>query len=416
MVKNFRRRFNLHMLGLIETKKEVLTKFDVVQLWGNDVVGWEFVGSEGASGGLLLMWDETVFNMRNCHKGARWLCVDGVLVKNNFRCAFCLVYGEHIREEKLIVWEELSFISGLCQLPFCFMGDFNEITQVEERKGATSMLVSAVEFKDWIQDMELVDLVLSDCRFTWFRGQSCSRIDRVLVSLEWLEEFPETRLRGGPRGLSDHCPLVMDVTRMGGGPKPFRSLDSWFTHDGFLRMVKEEWRSIGERQFLDKLKAMTTPLRRWHRENFGDMDRRIDRFEEEIRKVDEMVSNGVHDGTAESRRKALVSSCKKWYIRKEIHWKQMSRSRHAKEMDRNTRYFHNIASARRRNNRIDALRIHGRLVRNQPRIKVAIREFYKDLYHQETSPNIGFRDGLVRQISEEEATGLELLPTAEEIK
>ncbi|XP_072087364.1 uncharacterized protein [Arachis hypogaea] len=181
-------------------------------------------------------------------------------------------------------------------------------------------------------------------------------------------------------------------------------------------MVKEEWRSIGERQFLDKLKAMTIPLRRWHRENFGDMDRRIDRFEEEIRKVDEMVSNGVHDGTAEARRKALVSSCKKWYIRMKIHWKQMSRFRHAEKMDRNTRYFHNIASARRRNNRIDALRIHGRLVRNQPRIKVAIREFYKDLYHQETSPNIGFRDGLVRRISEDEAARLELMPTTEEIK
>ncbi|XP_015944180.1 uncharacterized protein LOC107469315 [Arachis duranensis] len=181
-------------------------------------------------------------------------------------------------------------------------------------------------------------------------------------------------------------------------------------------MVKEEWRSIRETQFLDKLKAMTVPLSRWHRKNFGDMDRRIHRFEEEIRKVDDMVSNGVYDGTAEARRKALVSSCKKWYIRKEIHWNQMSRSRHAKEMDRNTRYFHSMASARRRNNRIDALRIHGRLVRNQPRIKVAIRDFYKDLYHQETSPNIGFRDGLVRQISEDEATGLELMPTAEEIK
>ncbi|XP_072088157.1 uncharacterized protein [Arachis hypogaea] len=70
----------------------------------------------------------------------------------------------------------------------------------------------------------------------------------------------------------------------------------------------------------------------------------------------------------------------------------------------------------RRNNRIDGLRIHGRLVRNQSRIKVARRDFYKDFYHQETSPNIGFQDGLVRQITEEEAIGLKLMPTAEEIR
>ncbi|XP_016168830.1 uncharacterized protein LOC107611417 [Arachis ipaensis] len=246
MVKNYRRKFNLNMLGLIETKKAVLTKFEVVQLWGNDAVRWEFVGAESASGGLLLMWDETVFKMNNCYKGDRWLCVDGVLLKNNFLCAFCLVYGAHAREEKLVVWEELSFLSGLCQVPVCYLRDFNEVTQVvEERKGAGSLTVSAVEFKSWIQDMELVDLPLTDRTFTWFRGQSCSRIDRVLV------------------------------TRMGGGPRPFRSLDSWFSHEGFLRMVKEEWRNLGDIQFMDKLKGLTIPLGKWHKQNFGNMDMRI---------------------------------------------------------------------------------------------------------------------------------------------
>ncbi|XP_057723390.1 uncharacterized protein LOC130939294 [Arachis stenosperma] len=228
---------------------------------------------------------------------------------------------------------------------FLFHGDFNNIIQEEERRGATSLP----------------------------RGQSCSRVDRFLVSLEWLEEFPER----GPRGLSDHCPLIMTVTRC-----------------------------LGDIQFMDKLKALTIPLGRWHREHFGD----------EIRKVDDLVSNGVYDGIMEARRKALVCSCKKWYIRKELHWKHMSRSRHAMEMDKNTRYFHNLASARRRNNRIEALKIQGRLVRNQSRIKVAIRDFYKELYHQEQSPNIGFRDGLVRRINEDEATELELMSNADKIK
>ncbi|XP_016200267.1 uncharacterized protein LOC107641285 [Arachis ipaensis] len=255
----------------------MVTKFDVVQLWGNDVVGWEFVAAE--------------------------------------------VYGEHVREDKLVVWEELSFLTGLCQVPFCFMGDFNEIVQVDERQGATSLPRSTVEFKSWIYDMELMDLGLTDRRFTWFRAQSCSRMDRVLVSLEWLEEFSKTSLQGDPRGLSDHCPMIMNVTRLEGGPRPFRSLDSWFTHDGFLRMVKEEWRSTGEGQFMDKLKALTVPLGRWHRDHFGNLDMRINKFEEKIKKVDDMVSNGVYDGTMEARRKALVSTCKKWYIRKEIHWK-----------------------------------------------------------------------------------------------
>ncbi|KAL1313574.1 hypothetical protein AAHE18_16G122300 [Arachis hypogaea] len=160
-------------------------------------------------------------------------------------------------------------------------------------------------------------------------------------------------------------------------------------------MVREECRNLGEVQFTDKLKALTVPLGRWHKDKFSDMEKKIQHFEEEIRKVDELAGNGVYDSTSEARRKALVSCCKQWYVRKEIHWKQMSRSKHAKDMDKNTRYFHNLASARRRNNRIDALIINGRLVRNQARIKIAIRDFYKHLYHQERSPVVGFRDGLV---------------------
>ncbi|XP_057746422.1 serine acetyltransferase 1, chloroplastic-like [Arachis stenosperma] len=69
-----------------------------------------------------------------------------------------------------------------------------------------------------------------------------------------------------------------------------------------------------------------------------------------------------------------------------------------------------------RNNRIDALFINRRLIRNQVRIKLAIRDFYKVLYHQEKSPMVGFRDGMVKMISEEDALALERLPTSEEVR
>ncbi|XP_072076893.1 uncharacterized protein [Arachis hypogaea] len=95
------------------------------------------------------------------------------------------------------------------------------------------------------------------------------------------------------------------------GSRPFQSLDSWFTHEDFFRMV-EECRGLGEIQFTDKLKALTISLGRWHKANFGDMDKKITEFEEEIKKVDDMVSNGVYDGTMEARRKALVTCCERW--------------------------------------------------------------------------------------------------------
>ncbi|XP_057746822.1 uncharacterized protein LOC130966078 [Arachis stenosperma] len=299
------------MLGLIETKRHEISKFDVARIWGCSNVGWEFVESVEASGGLLLVWDDDMFRSNNCYKRERWLCVEGVLTKNNFHCAFCLVYGAHGREEKRVVWEELSYIVCLCQVPVCLLGDFNEILHVEERKGASSLTGTAEDFKDWVQDMQLMDLSLNDRKFTWFKGRSCSRIDRVLVTVEWMKEFSKIRLKGGPRGLSDHCPLIMEGNRLGGGLRPFRTLDSW---------------NLGDAQFTSKLKALTGPLRNWHKENFGNMDKRLKMLEEEIQKLDTMVSEGAYDGTTEARRKVLVSFSEKWYVRKEVHWKQMSRS------------------------------------------------------------------------------------------
>ncbi|XP_057733783.1 uncharacterized protein LOC130948945 [Arachis stenosperma] len=248
------------MLGLLETKREIISKYDVARIWGTSSVGWEVVESVGAAGGLLLMWDDMIFKRSNCYKGERWVCIEGLVTKNNFQCAVCLVYGAHGREKKRVVWEELSYVAGLCQVPFCLLGDFNEILQIEDRKGATSLPVSAEEFKSWVQDMELVDLPLNDRKFTWFKGQSCSKIDRVLVTIEWVEEFPDIRLNGGPRGLSDHCPLIMETTRASGGPRLFRSLDSWFTHEGFLRTVKNEWRNLSGGPFIGKLKELTIPF------------------------------------------------------------------------------------------------------------------------------------------------------------
>ncbi|XP_072064428.1 uncharacterized protein [Arachis hypogaea] len=205
MVKNLKKKFNLNMLSLIETKREVLTKYDITRIWGHSTVSWEVVEAAGTAGGLLLMWDDVVFKVRNCYKSDRWLCVEGVLTKTNFLCAFCLVYGAHGREEKREVWEELSYVVGLCQVSFCFFGDFNEILHVEDRKGLTSLPASSEEFRCWVHDMQMMDLALTDRKYTWFRGRSCSRIDRVLVNLEWNKKFLDIRIKGGPRGLSDHC-------------------------------------------------------------------------------------------------------------------------------------------------------------------------------------------------------------------
>ena len=73
------------------------------------------------------------------------------------------------------------------------MRDFNAVRKPEERVGniqgaTTGSSREIVEFNNFIDDVLLQDISLTGRRFTWYRvgGGAKSRIDRVLVSQEWL--------------------------------------------------------------------------------------------------------------------------------------------------------------------------------------------------------------------------------------
>ncbi|MCI41722.1 endonuclease/exonuclease/phosphatase family protein, partial [Trifolium medium] len=74
---------------------------------------------------------------------------------------------------------------------WCILGDFNSVSSGEERIGASIEASVTSDMRDYVgfvEDMEVVDLPLLGRRFTWFHpsGRAMSRIDRVLVSEEWL--------------------------------------------------------------------------------------------------------------------------------------------------------------------------------------------------------------------------------------
>ena len=99
-------------------------------------------------------------------------------------------------------------------MAWCLVGDFNIIKYPSERFGYESFSLAMFAFSDFIENNSLVDLHLDGVFFTWFRDSglpSMSRIDRVLVSLDWKEHFENVSQRVLPRVLSDHCPLLLEA-------------------------------------------------------------------------------------------------------------------------------------------------------------------------------------------------------------
>ena len=134
-------------------------------------------------------------------------------------------------------------------------------------------------FSDFIESNYLVDLPLEGASFTWFRDSglpSMSRIDRALVSLDWEEHFENVSQRVLPRVISDHCPPLLEAGAIRRGRNAFKFENMWLKVESFVYRVQQWWNGysfVGFPGFIlaQKLKALKEDLKKWNREEFGDL-------------------------------------------------------------------------------------------------------------------------------------------------
>ena len=99
-------------------------------------------------------------------------------------------------------------------------------------------------FSDWISSHSLVDLQMGGALITWSNHQSnhaMSRLDRFLVSTEWLETYPEVTHIALPKPVSDHCPILLDLECERWGPSSFCFELMWLEEEQFPKLVQEWW-------------------------------------------------------------------------------------------------------------------------------------------------------------------------------
>ena len=78
-----------------------------------------------------------------------------------------------------------------------------------------------------------------------------------------------------------------------------------------------------------------------------------------------------------------------WLKRKESLWAQKSRAQWLKEGDKNSRYFHSLASIRKRKNAIESITMNGTVIDSPSEIKKAAAEYFKSIFtekHQKGQP------------------------------
>lgn len=286
-IKELIRKNNISLLGLVETKHKNSFIRRIRRMWGRDDYDWcESLASNTNSGGLIAIWDNTCFSVAQKYMGDRWIILEGLIVKNNFSCCVGIIYGSNEIAGRNIMYENLKNLLQSINKPIVLMGDFNEVLHSWERNGDPQNTSSMRYFRDWTQEMQLIDIPLQGLRFTWARGNSHSKLDRSLCTDEWLLNFPDIHLQGLKKCFSDHNPILLSLENSENwGPKPFRSYDCWLSNPEFKEVVAREWNGLPDLSVYNKMKAIKIPLKGWSKEKFGNMDNTILKLENAIHEL-----------------------------------------------------------------------------------------------------------------------------------
>uniref|UniRef100_A0A0V0IIJ0 Putative ovule protein n=1 Tax=Solanum chacoense TaxID=4108 RepID=A0A0V0IIJ0_SOLCH len=171
------------------------------------------VGSQGTKGGIIILWDSSIWEGEVCEVGAYCITVRFLGKTQDFSWHLSGVYGPNDREERKEVWWELGAVRSLFDGPWVIAGDFNVVRSPSEKKNCIRINKAMEDFSDFIEDMELEDPPLIGGSFTWRKGDNydtAARLDRFLFSEEWEVSFRKIKQTIMPRVTSDHNPLLLE--------------------------------------------------------------------------------------------------------------------------------------------------------------------------------------------------------------
>lgn len=138
-------------------------------------------------------------------------------------------------------------------------------------------------------------------------------------------------------------------------------------------------------------------------------------LEKEIKKLDDASDNQELCEVGVARKRALTAQLWQWLKRKERFWIQHSRLKALREKDRNTKYFHLIATIRKNRKLMGKLKAGERVVKNLRAIKKEAIKFFKQLCTADCSICLKHNGNRLAKLSRQQSDELEIIPSREEI-
>ena len=122
--------------------------------------------SRNKGGGLCLFWKKEVklrvYSFSHSH-------IDAIVNEHQpDSWRFTGFYGAPETHKREALWNLLRRLNVQFKLPWCCMGDFNELVRIEEKHGRHNRLERQMQlFRDVLDECGFVDLGFAGPKFTW---------------------------------------------------------------------------------------------------------------------------------------------------------------------------------------------------------------------------------------------------------
>jgi exonuclease III len=226
---------------LQETKLNVISNFDVVQLLG---AGFDYAFLPAMDIGILVAWHSAIrsassksalefsvlVKLRQASGGVEWWLMT--------------VYGPANDVSKPAFLAELHQLRLIRSGPWLLAGDFNMIYMAVDKNNNRLNHHRMVQFWRLLNDACLKELHLTGRLFTWSSGRAhptLERIDHTFISEEWEEVFLGCDLQALSFLCSNHTPLLVRRESSFAMKKRFHFRSFWLKCQGFQEVVQMVW-------------------------------------------------------------------------------------------------------------------------------------------------------------------------------
>ncbi|GJR88927.1 RNA-directed DNA polymerase, eukaryota [Tanacetum coccineum] len=223
-VKELTNKNKINFIAIQETKMERVSHMDVKFMWGNSNYDYVCSDSLGNSGGILCIWEETVFKKDYVTISDSFVAIYGTWIPNKAKILIVAIYAPQQPMYRRVLWDYMSILLSRWNGEVILMGDFNEVRTNDERRGSWFNSYNASLFDQFISSSGLVDVKMEGYAFTWSHpsANKMSKLDRFLVSDGVISLFPSITAVCLDRHLSDHRPILLCEVKLDYGPIPFR--------------------------------------------------------------------------------------------------------------------------------------------------------------------------------------------------